>query len=53
MILHRNSRTLKVLTFLANPTPVLPQLFPLWIEQARVGSNMTDFLRVTFKGAAR
>lgn len=49
MLVHRNSWKLKVLTFLANPTQLLPQLFPLWVEQARVGSNTTDFFRVSFK----
>ena len=48
MILPTNSLRVRVLCFLANPTRFLPQLFPLRVEHVRVGSNTTDFVRVSF-----
>jgi hypothetical protein len=49
MILRADSFLLAVLETLANPTPLLPPLFPLWVERARVGQNYTDFVRVTLR----
>lgn len=48
MILPANSLRVRALIFLANPTQRLPQLFPLRVEHARVGTNTTDFVRVSF-----
>ena len=53
MIFRQSSVVVKVLLFLASPTYFLPQLFPLKIERARVGDNMTDYVRVSFKGISK
>jgi hypothetical protein len=49
MIFRHSSFVVKVLLWLASPTYRLPQLFPLRIEHARVGNNMVDYVKVTFK----
>ena len=49
MILRSDSRLLKILLVLAFPSQRLPALLPLWVMQARVGSNTTDFVSVTFR----
>ena len=48
MIFRANSSVVRALLWLSNPTYLLPQLFPLHIYQARVGTNTTDFVRVSF-----
>jgi hypothetical protein len=49
MIFKQSSVYVKALMFFANPTSLLPRLFPLTVEHARVGDNTTDFVRVSFK----
>lgn len=49
MIVHRQSLKFRVLMFLWSPTQWLPPLFPMWTEQARVGTNCEDYIRVTFR----
>jgi hypothetical protein len=49
MVFKHSSIVVKALLFLANPTYRLPQLFPLKLEHARVGNNMVDYVKVTFK----
>lgn len=49
MIIRADSLALRILLVFANPTMRLPSLFPLWITHARVGDNMTDYVRVTFR----
>ncbi len=49
MILPANSALVRVLCFAANPTRFLPQLFPLCVMHVRVGTNTTDFVRVSFE----
>jgi hypothetical protein len=48
MLMRYDSRLLRVLVCVANPSQYLPALFPLWIMPARVGNDYTTFVRVTF-----
>ena len=48
MLLKQNSRLLKVIMFINSPTMYLPRLFPLFVMNARVGTNMTDYVNVSF-----
>jgi hypothetical protein len=49
MIMHRQSLKFRALMFICNPTQYLPPLFDFWTEHARVGTNTTDYIRVTFR----
>ena len=46
MLIKTNGLLCRALITLANPTPWLPRLFPLWIEQVRVGSDTTTWCSV-------
>ena len=48
MLMRYDSRLLRVLVCVANPSQYLPALFPLWVMPARVGDDYTTFVRVTF-----
>lgn len=49
MLMKANSRALRVLLIIANPTERLPSLLPLWIEPARVGQDYTTYVNVTLR----
>ena len=53
MIFRQSSIIVKALLFLASPAERLPQLFPLTIMRARVGNNMVDYVKVTFKWVSK
>lgn len=46
MLVKTNGLLCRALITFANPTPWLPRLFPLWIEQVRVGSDTTTWCSV-------
>tara|TARA_R110000868_G_C10649034_1_gene744788 strand:+ start:473 stop:673 length:201 start_codon:yes stop_codon:yes gene_type:complete len=48
LVFHKDSRLLWVLLFIASPTALLPRLLPLCVQPARVGTNCTDFVTVTW-----
>jgi hypothetical protein len=48
MLMRYDSRLLRVLVCVANPSQYLPALLPLWVMPARVGDDYTTFVRVTF-----
>lgn len=48
MLMRSDSKLLKALMFLQNPTMRLPRLFPLYVYAARVGQDTETWCRVTF-----
>ena len=48
MVLRENSLLVRALLVVSNPVPWLPSLLPLRMERCRIGSNMTDFVKVSF-----
>jgi len=48
MILPVRSLRFRILEFVWSPVPFLPPLFPMRTEPVRVGTNYTDYVRVTF-----
>lgn len=49
MILRKDSRMFRTLMVLWSPVQWLPPLFPLFAEPARVGTNCTDYVKVSFR----
>lgn len=49
MLMRKDSCLFRALLVLWSPVEWLPPLFPMWVEQARVGADYKTYVNVSFR----